>query len=748
MNNFVESHDDHNHYHHQEDQVAGHKCIHNELMAAEKTNTHPRGIFSTMESSFKLQAQHNLKRSILQSTATTATETWSNIRVLFRTDYLGPDSDTESRSCKAVGDYYWTGANTPTSTKTQCLTDSSSNCWRVCKDTDVIDSSFLSEIVSSMLPTIKEDYSRMLQVPTVKDGDYPKIFNANSRCGSQGGVAVPSDIIANGLDGKNADAIFFVTSRPTETGVLGWAIPCILDSITKRPLVAQLNISPKLGNYTKEKLSVVRHEALHALGFSNSFLSSFYDRANKKTLDASAVYSVVNKSFVDSTGTTQSVSVTKLKTPKILEVARKYYNCPTLDGVPMEEYGGSGSAVSHWEKSIMKNELMVASVSGELVLSSFTIAYFEDSGWYRGNFSHAQRLTWGKDMGCAMANYRCENWPTKNVGYFCSSESPSKSYFQTTSTSSCTHDLKSKSYCNSAKYYNDLGYYEHFPSSPKQGGTDSFMDYCPFQIAFTDGNCVSGYPIKTSGEEFGSSSACFEASISLTSNSDIKTADSRCLKYSCGNETLNIYVGSKKFSCPKDQTAQTKYDSTFFGYVKCPLNGYDILCTNSKATASNNAINGTYVKDGEVAAEPTCDGITASSPLVCNRRGKCISNNNCQCFTGAFGDQCLSYTCDSISSSNSSVCSGQGTCDGLDNCNCYAGHYGDYCENFLCFGYPASHSSVCSSNGQCVGYNNCKCNTDTINADCSISKVNASTLSQSFGIISLIVTLISLITLI
>ena len=43
---------------------------------------------------------------------------------------------------------------------------------------------------------------------------------------------------------------------------------------------------------------------------------------------------------------------------KVLEVAKKYYNCPNIDGVELEEYGGSGTAGSHWEARILLGEYM------------------------------------------------------------------------------------------------------------------------------------------------------------------------------------------------------------------------------------------------------------------------------------------------------------------------------------------------------------------------------------------------------
>ncbi len=50
-----------------------------------------------------------------------------------------------------------------------------------------------------------------------------------------------------------------------------------------------------------------------------------------------------------------------LKSPKVLETARKYFGCPTISGVEIENEGGSGSAGAHWERTILHNEQMTVS---------------------------------------------------------------------------------------------------------------------------------------------------------------------------------------------------------------------------------------------------------------------------------------------------------------------------------------------------------------------------------------------------
>ena len=99
--------------------------------------------------------------------------------------------------------------------------------------------------------------------------------------------------------------------------------------------------------------TVLVHEFTHILGFSKNFFETYYNNIFSK---------------VDNDGLTR----TYLKSPKLLEVARKYFNCPTLEGVELENQGGDGTADSHWEARILLGEYMIGySYSEEQVISEF-----------------------------------------------------------------------------------------------------------------------------------------------------------------------------------------------------------------------------------------------------------------------------------------------------------------------------------------------------------------------------------------
>lgn len=77
----------------------------------------------------------------------------------------------------------------------------------------------------------------------------------------------------------------------------------------------------------------------------------------------------------------------------------------------LENDGGSGSLGSHWEKVILYNEMMTAVSAKNTVISEFTLAILQDSGWYKVNFDMAHPISWGKGKGCKFLNEGCKARP-------------------------------------------------------------------------------------------------------------------------------------------------------------------------------------------------------------------------------------------------------------------------------------------------------------------------------------------------
>jgi Leishmanolysin len=95
-------------------------------------------------------------------------------------------------------------------------------------------------------------------------------------------------------------------------------------------------------------------------------------------------------------------SVVGIKSPNVLKIARKHYNCPYIKSVPFENDGGEGSMGAHWERSTLMNEMMTASEITNSRMSEFTLALMQDSGWYISNFEYSEHFTYGKNVGCRL----------------------------------------------------------------------------------------------------------------------------------------------------------------------------------------------------------------------------------------------------------------------------------------------------------------------------------------------------------
>ena len=77
-------------------------------------------------------------------------------------------------------------------------------------------------------------------------------------------------------------------------------------------------------------------------------------------------------------------------TPKVSEVARKYFNCDSIPGIALEDEGGEGTASGHWEERLVYSEAMTSTNVRDPVYSDFTFAWMEDSGYYKVNWAYSE----------------------------------------------------------------------------------------------------------------------------------------------------------------------------------------------------------------------------------------------------------------------------------------------------------------------------------------------------------------------
>jgi len=277
--------------------------------------------------------------------------------------------------------------------------------------------------------------------------------------------------------------------------------------------------------------------------------------------------------------------------------AQRYYGCPTVLGVELENQGGSGTALSHWEKRTTMNEYMTGTASRNPVFSELTLSLLEDTGWYKANFSLAGQLLWGQGMGCEFTNQGCNNWPTDYNGYFCTDNNKD----------GCTSDYQAKGECQISSATNVPTMYQYF-SDPTLIGSYDLPDYCPLTWGYSNGWCFdSGAATKSifnMGETFSANSRCFSSSLAKDLIVAGTTAAACYETYCTGPDELRVKIGGYYYLCPAGANIKI---IDFGGTLSCPRR-VEQICGSINGTLAGST-SGTYP-----GADPGWPVFTAISP--------------------------------------------------------------------------------------------------------------------------------------
>nr|CCC95354.1 Major Surface Protease [Trypanosoma congolense IL3000] len=405
------------------------------------------------------------------------------------------------------------------------------------------------------------------------------------------------------LVAKDSDYVVYVTANPrSERGgtTVAWALACVRDRKTGRPVVGHINFIPSSIQRNPASLSehVAMHELAHAIGFSNIHRTMELHATLRK-------YPTGGAKRVFRSGLRKNVTI--ITSPKVLEVARKYFGCPELDGVEVEDAGIDGTQGSHWKKRILFNEALVGSVtSGRLFFSSLTLAYFEDLGYYTANYSAAEdEMSWGRGRGCDFLYKRC-NEQSKNVDEFCFSSNMLNF--------ACTRDRSSLGGCDLTTYSEDLSPKYRYFDDPRLGGSSPEMDYCPALMGFENAFCGAelGFPfMNIFGNEMGTHSLCYDSDIITSVLPRIPLA-ARCFPTTCTpSGQMLLRIQGFTVECPKDGSegyGDTSKLKGIHGKVKCP---------NSKNFCRNPAMGISKLRFGGAEGNPGTfhDGVQGGHSL-------------------------------------------------------------------------------------------------------------------------------------
>ena len=86
-----------------------------------------------------------------------------------------------------------------------------------------------------------------------------------------------------------------------------------------------------------------------------------------------------------------------INSSKVIQAAKKYFNCNDIDGVELEE----STTTIYWESRILLGEYMCRyGYEPERFISEITLAFLEDTGYYTVNYYTGGRMQYGRNKGC------------------------------------------------------------------------------------------------------------------------------------------------------------------------------------------------------------------------------------------------------------------------------------------------------------------------------------------------------------
>lgn len=324
-------------------------------------------------------------------------------------------------------------------------------------------------------------------------------------------VVIPDQYVKQNTD---VDLIVLVKSLDDNNSTLASSNICSLDRETGRPIMAILYINMRKLEWGAETIdtsvSVLLHELTHIVGFSPWAFKYFPKSAN-------GVIKYVKH---------DNVSSPMIVSPAAVEFAKTYFDCPSLEGLPLENEGSDGSVGSHFEKTVFGNELMTAKITGRPVLSPFALKVLEDSNWYEIDYSFTEALVWGRNRGCDFVyKNNCDN----KYPEFCNENK--RTY--------CSTDYTNKAQCRKT----------------------TFSDSCLVKEYDRAYSCFNMYNFMSTVvyEETGANSRCFETQL-LNNNS------AGCFVSRCKGSTIEIEVDDTVLECTQSYQKITYKTLT----ITCP----------------------------------------------------------------------------------------------------------------------------------------------------------------------------------
>ncbi|KAL4497778.1 hypothetical protein ABPG72_000533 [Tetrahymena utriculariae] len=471
--------------------------------------------------------------------------------------------------------------------------------------------------------------------------------------------------------------LYFIFSKDPSAGYLANAGFCNLQQTSTyfRPNFGRVlfnianmkNSGTNLEQYQNDVM-VTLHEVIHVLGFSYGAMQNWYNKAANSLLGQDGANKLITTQKI------RNLDTKILGSPNVLATAQKYYTCPTLKGMQLENQGGQGSVNSHWERTIIRSEIMTASALTEgLNLTFFTVALLKDTGyWDDVNENVTDPIYWGRGKGCDFFEKACSSLTQYEE-------------FAASGQSACS-------------FWGD--------GQGIGSNADTFGDTCNVIQIYSNRLCsdIANQSYQTKPPSFNSdtlndfsyNSKCFISNVhNPISQYEYPNENLRCHFYQCTPDKTQLSISFSQIPNTQvicrtsDQGSQKDvvYQGTKLGQVTCPSN-IARLCDDQQCV-NFCTYNGICIR-GQCLCNPGFGGVDCSQQCqgFITQAGICVD----QCPRSTFGnsDNVCRSTCPNgtYPDSGSNLCKqcdfSCSQCTGPSNSQCVACQFLTYLSNGSC----------------------------------------------------------------
>ncbi|KAL4472694.1 hypothetical protein ABPG74_018643 [Tetrahymena malaccensis] len=374
-------------------------------------------------------------------------------------------------------------------------------------------------------------------------------------------VQLDQSIKTVGIENSDLHILVNFQNNPNSTTIAsaGW---CSLDP---QPNIGRVQFN--IGNINPDEsqtqtfqnnFSIALHEILHILGFSQGSAYYWINPETNKPYKLDYKHQVIQLER-----RWDEDNVPKITTKNIVKAARNHFNCPSIDGMYFENQGKANSKGSHWERDLLSNEFMTATiVHNVFTISQFTAALLQDTGFYAEiNSNFLMPIYWGKNQGCDFFNKTCKagksfpEFPDENE--------------------SCDYYSQSIGSLENYDYYSQCK--RIYPYSNSYCESDTFK------------------PSEYYRQNTGSGSRCFRSNANIKGE-EVLDMKGRCFKAQCADDLSYIKVnvwGDEYVTCnyPNQVINLGEITSTTQGTMRCP-HDFDLFCNFPKSCPNNCSNNG------------------------------------------------------------------------------------------------------------------------------------------------------------